>query len=157
MTESTINSRRYRMSASRSGNQAKEGGSTRRGVSRMLLLLSGVLLAGIGFGVLFVPESFAAANGMALPNGSDFLSEYRAPGGMLLLSGVFMVYAAARKRAMQAGLGLAALIYGSYGLSRAVGCVVDGLPSAALTQAMVLELIVGALCLVAWVVLSRGD
>ena len=55
----------------------------KRQLPRLILAVSGVLLLVIGSAVLFSPESFAAANGVALPDNPSHLSEYRAPGGML--------------------------------------------------------------------------
>ena len=127
----------------------------RQFVFKALAALSGLILIGIGTAVLFEPTSFAASNGIVLDRNPSLLSEIRAPGGMLLISGVIILLGAIRQNIMRLSLGLAALVYGSYGLSRMWSMVSDGLPSATLTQAAVLELVLGALSLVALVILHR--
>lgn len=124
---------------------------------RLTLAMSGILLLVIGSAVLFNPASFATANGMALPDNPSYLSEYRAPGGMLTASGLFLLFAAVRTYYLRMGFALAALVYGSYGISRLVAVAVDGMPSAALTQAMVIELLVGAVCLTALFALNQRE
>ena len=113
----------------------------------LLLGVSGLLLPFIGAAVLMNPVVFAAANGAELPKTPSALSEYRAPGGMLFISAVLILFATIRVQYLRAGLALSALVYGSYGISRLIGIAADGLPSAALTQAMVIELFLGSLCL----------
>jgi hypothetical protein len=120
---------------------------------RLTLGLAGALLLFIGASALFNPVEFAAANGVniaALPNA---LSEYRAPGGMLFASAILMLLGTFRTGLLKAGLGLAALVYGSYGIARLIGLVFDGPASETLTQAMFIELFIGAICLatVLWV------
>ena len=120
---------------------------------RMTLAVSGILLLFIGGSVLFNPVGFAAANGVDLEALPNALSEYRAPGGMLFASAVLMLLATVQTRFVKSGLSLAALIYLSYGGARMLGVLFDGMPSATLTQAMFIELLVGAICLatVLWV------
>lgn len=114
---------------------------------RSILGVSGILLLVIGSAVLFNPESFAAANGIVLPDSPSLLSEYRAPGGLLVASAVLILLGAVRTQFIRLGFALAALVYGSYGVSRLVAMALDGMPSAALTQAMVVELFLGSICL----------
>ncbi len=129
----------------------------KRLLPRLILSVSGVLLLVIGSAVLFSPESFAAANGVALTDNPSHLSEYRAPGGMLIASALFILFAAVRVQYIRIGFALAALVYGSYGISRLVAIAVDGMPSAALTQAMVIELLFGSVCLAVWLKLNRRE
>lgn len=119
--------------------------------ARLLLSIAGLLLITIGTAVLFKPATFAAANGISLGNSVSLLSEYRAPGGMLITSALLILLGAVRQKFMQTGFFVAALVYCSYGVSRLVAVIADGLPSAALTQAMFVELLLGTLCLAAFV------
>ncbi|MEO1201105.1 MAG: DUF4345 domain-containing protein [Pseudomonadota bacterium] len=114
---------------------------------RMTLGLAGGLLFFIGASALFNPVDFAAANGVDLAGLPSALSEYRAPGGMLFASAILMLLGSVRARYLKAGLGLAALVYGSYGIARLVGVLFDGPASETLTQAMFVELLIGAICL----------
>lgn len=116
---------------------------------RGLLAVSGILLLVIGSAVLFNPESIAAANGIALPDSPSFLSEHRAPGALLFASAIVILLGAVQTRFLRTGLALAALVYGSYALGRIVAISMDGMPSAPLTQALGIELILGIACLIA--------
>jgi len=129
----------------------------RRFLFKALAAVSGIILIGIGMALLFTPHSFAASNGIVLDNDASLLSEVRAPGGLLLISGVIVLVGAIRHHLLQTSLALAALIYGSYGLSRLWSMVSDGLPSSTLTQAAVLELILGALSLAALLTHHRNS
>ena len=117
-------------------------------VTKSILGLSGALLLIIGAAVLFTPETFATANGIALGDDPSLKSEYRAPGGMLVASAVFVLLGAVRRRYMRSAFALAALIYGSYGIARLIGIGADGMPSEGLVQAMIVELLIGSICLV---------
>ena len=129
----------------------------KRILPRVLLSAAGLLLLIIGSSVLFTPVSFATANGFELPTMPSALSEYRAPGGMLLVSGLIMLLGAVQSHLTRFGLMLAGLVYSSYGISRLVGVAMDGMPSVALIQAMAIELLVGSLCLATLLVLKPGN
>lgn len=116
-------------------------------VARSILGVAGALLLFIGLLVLFNPASIASANGVTLSDSPSLLSEYRAPGGMLIVSAVIILIGALRKRFMRLAFSLAAMIYCSYGISRLIGMIFDGMPSASLTQAAIIELVVGSICL----------
>jgi len=124
---------------------------------KAILGLSGALLLIIGAAVLLQPETFAAANGIALADNPSVKSEYRAPGGMLVASGLFVLLGAIRRRYMRAAFALAALVYGSYGIGRLIGIGADGIPSDGLVQAMIIELLLGAVCLFGLIRLSLAD
>ena len=114
---------------------------------RALLGVSGLMLLAIGLSVLFNPVTFAATNGFELPAAPSALSEFRAPGGVLVVSAIVILLSLVHRHRLQLGLMLAALIYGSYGVARLVSIWLDGLPSKALTQATFVELLVGSICL----------
>lgn len=114
---------------------------------RMLLLLAGVLLLAIGAAILFQPHAFFAANEVTLGNQPNLLSEVRAPGGLLIGSAIVILLGAFRQNITLHALMLAAMVYGLYGISRVASIVLDGLPAASLIGAMVVEVIIGALCL----------
>lgn len=124
-------------------------------LQRLLLGVSGTLLLAIGSAVLFYPHSFAATNGVVLSDGASLLSEYRAPGGLLVASAVLILHGAMRASFVRWGFALSALVYGSYGVSRVVALTLDGMPSTALVQAMAVELVLGITCLAVFLRLSR--
>ncbi|MEM6835154.1 MAG: DUF4345 domain-containing protein [Sphingomonadales bacterium] len=114
---------------------------------RLLLGAAGGLLVFIGVSIFADPQGFAASNGIHVDMGPSLRSELRAPSGSLITSGLFMLISVARLVWLKQALVLAGAIYASYGVSRTIGVIADGLPSASLTQAMSVELILGALCL----------
>ena len=112
------------------------------------LAAAGVLLTLIGGAALFVPDAFFGSNGIVLSDDPSLRSEVRAPTGLLLLSGAIILASAFRRRIATLGLGLSALVYGTYGLSRLVSLALDGVPAEGLVSAMVIELVVGSIALV---------
>lgn len=123
---------------------------------KLILGLSGTVLLIIGTAMLVNPLAFAGANGVSLPDSASVLSEYRAPGGLLGASGLLMIVATASQRWMPQGLLAGAMVYCTFGLSRLLGYAVDGPPSTALTQAMIVELVMGAACLTTFIAVGGG-
>ncbi len=118
--------------------------------TRLLLGLSGLILLGVGVSVLFSPVAFFAGNGVTLPGNPSLMSEVRAPGTLLLVTGLLMLTSAVRAVALQAALGWGALVYACYGLGRVLSLFLDGLPSAGLVGAAVLELLLAGFNGAAW-------
>lgn len=112
-------------------------------LTRTVLSLAGIMALGIGGFVLFDPHGFFAQNGIVLGDDPNLLSEIRAPGGVLLAAGIIMIAGAVTKRLMWAATLTAAVVFGMYGISRAVGFLLDGAPSSSLVGAMAVELLVG--------------
>ncbi len=115
------------------------------------LALSGVILLYVGCSTLVTPHAFFAASGAALGSEPSLMSEVRAPGGMLLVSGVIVALGAFRRDMAGLALGLTALIYATFGVSRLVSVALDGMPSEALVLALAIELGVGALAMAAFI------
>ena len=118
-------------------------------LTRTLLVFSGMLGLAIGLAILLMPHAFLATSGVSLGSDASLLSEIRAPGGFLIMTSLMMIAGAARQTLMRPGLFLAALVYGSFGLSRLVGLAFDGRPSDSLLLATLIELIVGAAAILA--------
>ncbi|MEM7704748.1 MAG: DUF4345 domain-containing protein [Pseudomonadota bacterium] len=117
--------------------------------ARLISGFSGAVLLAIGAALVFEPLGFAASNGVVLPNDVSVLSEYRAPGGLLVVVGLLMLVSAFSRRHLATGLWAGALVYCSYGGARLLGYVIDGAPSSTLVQAMVVEWVIGLACLAA--------
>jgi len=115
----------------------------------LFLVLSGAGLVAVGIGTLFTPHAFFASSGAILGTGASLMSEIRAPGGLLLASGIVALVAAVRGAMADAALMLVALIYGAFGAGRLVSMAIDGMPSAALNMAAALELLVTGVALIA--------
>ena len=113
------------------------------------LVLSGLIGAGVGLGILFTPRAFHASAGITLGDDVNLLNEMRSSGGMLFACSLFVLYGAIRSALAILALLLAATLYLTYGLSRAVSVLIDGVPNAAMLQIMGLELAIAVLCLLA--------
>ena len=117
---------------------------------KIALGLSGLTAFTIGAFILFAPHAFYAAYGITLGQDANLLSELRAPGaglagfGLLMLLGIWL--RAVFKVAMVAAL----TVFIAFPTGRLVGLVMDGLPSGSIIGALVIELIIAALCLAAF-------
>jgi hypothetical protein len=109
------------------------------------LCISGLLLLGIGGAILWVPQTFHAANGIHLGDDPNLLSEIRAPGGLLTGAAILILLGTFRPGMRSLAVLLTTLTYGTFGLARLLGLVLDGMPSSGLMGATVLELIVAAI------------
>lgn len=119
-------------------------------MTKSLLLASGLLAAGISTTILFVPHLFYSDYGFDITSNVSLANEMKAPMGILLAAGLFMLAGVFRSRIAGPALAVAALIYLSYGLSRLVSIAIDGVPHSGLVVAAVIELVIGALCLTEW-------
>lgn len=113
---------------------------------KMTLALSGLVAVGVGSGILFAPHAFHASAGLSLGDDVNLLNEMRASGGFLIASGLFMLFGAFKAEAAFFALVSASALYLTYGLSRGVSVVLDGVPNAAMLQIMALEFVIGAVC-----------
>lgn len=120
-------------------------------INRILLSVSGVMLLLVGAATLLLPHAFFASEGIPLGNNPGLLSEIRAPGGLLIGCAIAILLGAFRQTITQTPLLLGAIVYGSFGLSRLLSMVLDGLPSASLMGAMAVELIIGGWCVISLV------
>jgi hypothetical protein len=114
---------------------------------KAVLLVAGSLLILVGAFILASPVEFYASNGIELGADVSLLNELRAPAGLLLTAGLFVIGAVFARRQADTALWLAALIYLSYAGSRFLSMAFDGVPAAGLIQAAALESIVGIACL----------
>jgi len=110
------------------------------------LILSGLVAAGIGGAILFMPAAFHATNGIELGGNTSLLNEVRAPGGALLACGMLIVSGAFVASLTFTSLVVSSLLYLSYGLSRILSMVVDGFPVEGLVQATAFEMVIGMVC-----------
>lgn len=112
-----------------------------------LLLVAGALLILIGGLILASPADFYAANEIELGADVNLVNELKAPAGLLLAAGLYMLGAIFARGQADTALWLAALIYLSYAGSRVASMALDGLPASGLVQATAIEGIVGCACL----------
>ncbi len=106
------------------------------------LVIAGLLLVAIGGAIFLFPHAFHGSNGIELSDNPNLLSEIRAPGGLLLASGMTMLLGAFRQPLRNVALQLSVLIYGSFGVSRLVSMGIDGMPSSSIVAATLVEAVV---------------
>lgn len=109
------------------------------------LLVSGIILSGIGTAILFSPVAFHASNGIVFENNASLMSEVRAPGGLLFVSGLVILAGSFRDKLRHQSVILATLVYGTFGLSRVLSMALDGMPSQGIVGATAIELIIAAI------------
>ena len=118
---------------------------------KTILLISGVIAAGIGAAILFMPVAFHATTGIELGDNISLLNEMRAPGGALLAIGLLIMLGAFMQKLTFTAAVVASLLYLSYGASRILSMVVDGMPASELVLVAGLEIAIGLACVFALV------
>jgi len=114
---------------------------------KAILLVAGALLILVSTFILASPVDFYASNSIELGANVSLLNELKAPAGLLLAAGLFMIGAVFVRGMADMATSLAALIYLSYAVSRFASMAFDGVPATGLVQAAALEGIVGLACL----------
>lgn len=122
---------------------------------KTILLISGFIASAIGATILFSPGSFYASYGITFDGNINMLNEIRTSGGALLASGLLIMSGAfVDKMAFTAAV-VSTLLYLSYGLSRVLSIVIDGVPVEGLLQAAVLEIVIGLACIFSLILYSE--
>ena len=111
----------------------------------LFLSIAGLMLLTIGVEVLLTPQTFYANDGVLLGNNPSLLSEIRASGGLLAGGALVMFAGIVRPSVRSLAMTLSVLIYGSFGLSRLLSLILDGIPSNNLLMATAIELTVAAI------------
>ena len=112
---------------------------------KALLVIAGMSGIAIGGALLFSPIAFEASAGIHLEGNVNMLSEVRAPGGALLAGGILILLGAFISTLTETSVLLASLFYFSYGLSRILSMIMDGVPTTSLVMAAISEIIIGIL------------
>lgn len=115
-------------------------------ILKLILMIAGLIGMGVGGAILFVPVAFHATTGIALGSDASLLSEIRAPGGALLVFGMLIITGAFVANLRLIATLVAAMLYISYGFSRILSMVIDGMPDTGLVQVTVLEIVIGLVC-----------
>ncbi|MGB0658679.1 MAG: DUF4345 domain-containing protein [Mangrovicoccus sp.] len=122
---------------------------------RLILAISALVVAIIGFMVAFTPDILFASSGVSLGPNPSLRTEIRAPGALLLSVAVYLAHGAMRAKQLTGPLLVAAAVFLSYGAGRLVSLGLDGLPDTGLLIALAIELGLGAAALWAWIKQSR--
>ena len=112
--------------------------------------LSGLTALTIGAFILFTPHAFYASYGITLGDDANLLSELRAPGAGLAGFGMLMLLGILRHVVLRVSMVVALTVFIAFPVGRLVGLALDGMPSGNVIGALGVELIIAALCLVAF-------
>ena len=126
-------------------------------VLKIILLLSGLIAVGVGGIILTMPVAFYSSSGINIEGNISLLNEIRASGGVLLVCGILISLGAFVTKLTFTSTIISTLLYLSYGLSRLLSIVFDGMPVEALVQAAILEIVIGLICVFALVKYSVKD
>lgn len=118
-------------------------------VLKVILFISGLIAIGTGATILTMPVAFYTASGINLNGDVSLLNEVRASGGALLACGLLITLGAFVVKLTFTSAVISSLLYLSYGLSRMMSMIIDGLPADTLIQAVILELVIGLVCVLA--------
>lgn len=119
-------------------------------IEKIALGVSGLTAASIGVAILVAPHSFFASYGISVGDNASLLSELRAPGAGLAAFGVLMLLGIWRTAMTPMSKVVALIVFLAFPAGRLIGLIVDGLPSNHIITALVFELAVAALCIVAF-------
>ena len=119
-------------------------------LEKIALGISGVTALTIGAFILFAPNAFYAGYGILLGKDANLLSELRAPGAGLTGFGLLMLLGIRRPAHLSVAIAVALTVFIAFPTGRLVGLALDGMPSGSVIGALVVELVIAALCLVAF-------
>jgi hypothetical protein len=119
-------------------------------LQKIALGISGITAFSIGAFIVVAPHAFYASYGVLLGNDADLLSELRAPGAGLAGFGAIMIAGILRSEFTQVSIVVALTVFLGFPAGRVVGLLADGMPSSSIVGALIVELLIAALCLVAF-------
>ncbi|MBR9824486.1 MAG: DUF4345 domain-containing protein [Alphaproteobacteria bacterium] len=114
---------------------------------KLILGLAGLAALVIGLMITFAPHTFYASYGLSLGESPDLLSELRAPGANLAALGVIILVGVFRAGFAPVSALIAQTLFLAYAFGRTVSVMMDGMPSDGIFQALIIELVIGGLCL----------
>ncbi len=117
---------------------------------KTMLFISGISAFGIGSLIVFTPHSFYASSGIMLDNDVNLLSELRAPAAGLLTLGIFMLLGIIRPVLAQISIFSTLVVFITFPAGRLISIIFDGMPSMAIFSALVFELVIAAVSLIAF-------
>lgn len=119
-------------------------------LEKIALGVAGLTAVGIGVVILAAPHAFFASYGITIGDDASLLSELRAPAAGLAAFGVLMLMGIWHTTITQVSKAAAITVFLAFPAGRLFGLAVDGLPSGAIIGALVFELTIAALCIVAF-------
>lgn len=117
---------------------------------KFVLGLAGTTAAAISGVILAAPHTFYASYGIYLGDDPSLLSELRAPAAGLLTLGLLMFAGIFRQNWVSVSIVAALTVFIGFPAGRLIGLAVDGMPSNGIIVALIIELIIAGLCLMAF-------
>lgn len=115
----------------------------------LTLGVAGLTALGIGGAILAAPLAFYQGYGIDLPRDPDLLSELRAPAAGLAALGALMLAGLFRADWARLSFSAALVVFLAWPAGRLIGLLADGAPSGSILAALVAELAIGLLLLIA--------
>ncbi len=112
-------------------------------VLKAVLIISGLIMVGIGAAKLIAPVAFLGTNGIELGGQINLLSEIRAAGGAVLASGIVVISGVFVTKLTFTSTIISALMFLSYGIARILSMAIDGMPAKEVLAATAIEVIIG--------------
>ena len=119
-------------------------------MTKILLLVGAVVAIGIALAILFATDLFYAGMDFDTGNNINLANELKAPMGLLLVAGVVMLAALFREEMLLLALGIGGAVFLSYGAARFLSMLIDGMPGGSLVTAAWIEVIIGVMCVAAF-------
>ena len=117
---------------------------------KVILIVLALTLVIFGGWRLVNPVGFYTFSGLELSGDAGLLSEVRAAGGIIMVSGLLVGLGAFRGSWSSTSVLVATAAFLSLGLARLLGMVLDGSPGAEVIKGMAVELVLGGLGLFAF-------
>ena len=119
-------------------------------LEKTTLGISGLTAVGIGAMITFAPHAFYASYGIVLGENPSLLSELRAPAAGLTALGILMLLGIWKSALAQLAVAATLIVFLTFPAGRVIGLVVDGMPSFGIIGALLLEIAIAGLCLIAF-------
>ena len=118
-------------------------------VLKVILIVLGLLLIGLGSWRLFDPISFFQNSGLILDNHVGLLSEARATGGVVVGFGLIILLGAFIQKLSYTSTIAVIVLFLGFGFARLIGLAMDGNPGEALIQGLIIEFVFGLIAVFA--------
>ncbi|HZX24877.1 MAG TPA: DUF4345 domain-containing protein [Woeseiaceae bacterium] len=125
--------------------------------ARLVLAFSGLVAVAIAATILAAPQAFYGSYGIEVVGNATLVNELKAPAGTLLIAGLLMFAGVFRASFAVVSLVTATAVYLSYGLSRVLSIVVDGIPHSGIVSAAGIEIVIGVICLLTLLHFRRAN
>ncbi len=117
---------------------------------KIILGFAGFIAFAIGSFITLAPVAFYAGYGINLDNDPNLLNELRGPGANLAVLGAVVMAGLFIQSLTKTSIAIALVIFLAFPVGRVIGIIADGLPSESVLAALAIEVIVGALLLLAF-------